>query len=85
MRHPIDFLNKCTKYLHKLLGDIAILAICKYWSKHIFKIKYFDALQLCFELPTNAWGMWNCMICREFKYNKAGIRMEVVETWYFHI
>ena len=25
------------------------------------------------------------MICREFKYNKAGIRMEVMETGYFQI
>ena len=25
------------------------------------------------------------MICRDFKHNKAGIRMEVVETWYFQI
>ena len=36
MRRPIDSLNKCTKYLQKLLGNIAILAICEYWSKHIF-------------------------------------------------
>ena len=37
MRRPIDSLNKCTKYLQKLLGNIAILVICKYWPKHIFK------------------------------------------------
>ena len=37
MRRPIDSQNKCTKYLQKLLGDIAILAICKYWSIHIIK------------------------------------------------
>ena len=30
MRRPLDSLNKYTKYLQKLLGDIAILAICKY-------------------------------------------------------
>ena len=37
MRRLLDSLNKCTKYLQKMLGDIANLAICKYWSKHIFK------------------------------------------------
>ena len=30
-------------------------------------------------------GDWNSMNCREFKHIKAGIRMEVMETWYFQI
>ena len=25
------------------------------------------------------------MICREFKHIQAGIRMQIVETWYFQI
>ena len=33
----------------------------------------------------NAWGLWNCMIFKDFKHIKAGIRMEIVETWYFQI
>ena len=30
-------------------------------------------------------GDWNSTNCREFKHIKAGIRMEVMETWYFQI
>ena len=82
MRRLLDSLNKCTKYLPKMLGDIANLAICKYWSKHIFKTNTL-MLFIFFKLPTNALGMWNCLNFREFKYIKAVIRMEAMETWYF--
>ena len=33
-----------------------------------FLNKYFDAIQICFELLTNAWGLWNCMLFRDFKH-----------------
>ena len=84
MRRLLDSLNKCTKYLQKMLGDIANLSICKYWSKHIFKTNTLMLFNF-FKLSTNALGMWNSLICRELKYIKAVIRMEAMETWYFQI
>ena len=68
-----------------MLGDIANLAICKYWLKHIFKSNTLMLVIFKNKLPTNALGMWNSMICRELKYIKAVIRMEAMETWYFQI
>ena len=37
---------------------------------------YFDTIQICFKIQTNAWGLCNCMIFRDFKHilsrNKNG-------------
>ena len=51
--------------------------------KIYFYNKYFDAVHFFLKLPTKALGMMNSMICREFKYIKAAIRMEAIGTWYF--
>ena len=39
-----------------------------YLQTLIKTLNYLDAIQICFKLPTNAWGQWTCMIFREFKY-----------------
>ena len=64
---------------HSKFGYLQILV------KTYFYNKYFDAVHFFFKLPTKALGMMNSMICREFKYIKAAIRMEAIETWYFQI
>ena len=56
---PNVYKNSLASLRHCNFGYLQILI------KTYFKNEYFDAIQICFRLPSNTSGLWNCMIFLE--------------------